>query len=118
MIVPSGIIFHNGLSVPRGLVALRASVFRATCFLVLLIVVVLSPNVIISLSGVILIGDVYLRFAAFFLTFWRVELSEAESSSGVSSLNLISSSGSESVSIFHKDSAFNIGCLRSLFLSK
>ena len=93
-------MFHNGLSVPRGSFDLRASVFRATCFLVLMIVVVLSPNVNISLSGIIFIGDVCLRFTAFFLTFCRVALSDAESSSGMSSLNLMSSSGSESVSMF------------------
>ena len=111
-------MFHNGLSVPRGSCDLRASVFRATCFFVLVMVVVLSPKVSVSLSGIILIGDVCLRFTAFFFTFWSVELSEAESSSGVSSLNLISSSGSESVSMFQMDSAFSMGCLRPLLLSK
>ena len=32
MILPSGIIFHSGFSVPRGSGAFRASVFRATFF--------------------------------------------------------------------------------------
>ena len=86
-------MFHNGLSVPRGSCDLRASVFRATCFFVFVMVVVLSPKFSVSLSGIILIGDVCLRFTAFFFTFCSVELSEAESLSGVSSLNLITSFG-------------------------
>ena len=61
-------MFQSGFSVPRGSGALRASVFRAICFLVLVIDVILSPNVIISLSGIILIGEIFLRLMAFFLT--------------------------------------------------
>ena len=79
---------------PRGSGALRAIVFRAICFRVLVIDVVLSPNVIMSLSGVILIGEVFLRLMAFFLMFCSVDWSEESSPSSVG-WNCMSSWGSE-----------------------
>ena len=83
-------MFQSGFKAPRGSGALRASVFRAICFLVLVIDVVLSPNVIISLSGVILIGEVFLRLMAFFLMFCNVDWSE-ESSPSIVGWNCMSS---------------------------
>ena len=83
MILPSGIIFHSGFNVPRGSGAFRASVFRATCFLVLVIDVVLSPNVIINLSGFLFIGEIFLRLIAFYFTFCRIDWSDESSSSKV-----------------------------------
>ena len=59
--VPSGIIFHNRFNVPFGSGALLISVFLATCFLLFISTEVLSPSVILNLSGVILIGDVCLH---------------------------------------------------------
>ena len=58
--------------------------FCATCFLASVIVVVLSPIVIINLSGVIFIGVMFLLLVAFFFRFCRVKWSD-ESSSAIPS---------------------------------
>ena len=110
-------MFQSGFSVPRGSGALRASVFRAICFLVLVIDVVLSQNVIISLSGIILIGEIFLRLMAIFLMLCSVDWSE-ESPSSIVDWNCMSSWGSESDSSFQIVSAFSIGCFSPLRLSK
>ena len=68
-------MFYSGFSVPRGSGVFRASVVRATRFLVLVIVVVLSPNVAINLSGINLIGEIFLCLIAFFSIFCRVDWS-------------------------------------------
>ena len=117
VIVSSGMMFQSCLCVPRGPGAFRASVFCATYFLVLAIVVVLSPLVIIILSGVIFIGEMFFRLVAFFFKFCRVEWSD-ESSSSIPSRNWISSSGYELDSRFQIVSSFRIGCFSPLFLSK
>ena len=56
--------------------ALRAIVFRATCFFVLEILVFLSPIVNISLLGVIFIEEMFLHLVAFLFRFCIVEWSD------------------------------------------
>ena len=55
--MPFSIVFHCGFSVPRGSGALRALVFRASSLSLYFTVDVLSPNVISSFDGVILLGE-------------------------------------------------------------
>ena len=61
--VPSGIIFQSCFSVPLGSGAFLINVFLATCFLLFSSTEVLSPKVMLNLSGVILIGDICLHLA-------------------------------------------------------
>ena len=68
--VPSGIMFHSGNNVPLGSFALRIMVLRATCFCVSTRNGVLSPNLILSLSGIMLVGEVCLRFAEVLWCCW------------------------------------------------
>ena len=56
--VPSGIIFQSGFSVPVGSGAFLINVFLATCFLLFISTEVLSPKIMLNLSSVILIGDI------------------------------------------------------------
>ena len=91
--VPSGIIFHNGFNVPLGSGALLINVFLAIFFLLFISTEVLSPNVMLSLPGVILIGDICLRLFCTCLA-RRIVSDSASESSGV--LYWISRFGSES----------------------
>ena len=72
--------------------------FCAICFFVFLSVVVLSPIVIVNLSGVIVVGERILQFSSLFFKFCSVDWSNAEFLSEPSSMYLMSNCGSESES--------------------
>ena len=91
--VPSGIIFQSGFSVPLGSGAFLIYVFLATSFLLFISTEVLSAKVTLNLSGVILINDICLRLAGICLARGIVSDSLSEFS-GV--LYWISKLGSES----------------------
>ena len=109
-------MFHCGFNVPRGSGALRAIVFRATCFLPYISVVILSPKVTSSLEGIILPGVcVGLSSGAFS----ESSLSEAMFISGLvpffaPSLYWMFNSGSESCSRSQMAAGDKTGCLSSL----
>ena len=107
------IMFHNGFNVPLGSDALLINVFLAIYFLLFFSTEVLSPNVKLSLSGVILIGDICVRLFCNCLLRGIVSDSASESS-GV--LYWISRFDCESEKL-HMDCWSSIGRLR-IFLSK
>ena len=116
MIVPFSIMFYCGFNVPRGSNALRAIVFRATCFLPYISVDVLSPNMISSFDGIILPG---VRVGLSSGAFSESSLSEVMLIPGLdsfcaSSLFWTFNSGSESCSMSHMAAGDKTGCLSSL----
>ena len=110
-------IIHRGLSVPLGSLALRIRVFRATWFFVFANTEVLSPKVMLRLSGVMRIGEICLRlFEVLGCLLARGWLSESVSEL-VGVLYFMSIRGLESDSRFHVATSLSIA-LFSFFSSE
>ena len=109
-------MFHCGFKVPRCSDALRAIVFRATCFLPYISVDVLSQNVISSFDGIILPGVRVGLSSGAFSESWlsEVMLNPGLDSFCASSLYWMFNSGSASCSMSQMAAGDKTSCLSSL----
>ena len=108
-------MFQMGVSVLRGSFILRIIASRAFWFFDFTITDILSPQVPLSLSGIISIREIVLRFCVVALRFMAKGSSSESVSDILRDCNWMSSCGSESESWFQIAAWFSMACF-SFFL--
>ena len=109
-------MFQMGVSVLRGSFTLRIIVNRAFWFFDVTIADILSPQVTLSLSGIISIGEIVLRFRVVALRFMARGSSSESVSNILRDCYWMSSCGSESESWFQIAAWFSMACFSFLLV--